>query len=250
MKRFVFILTFIITTCSVVAQNNALFEKGNALYNQGKYTEAIDAYMTILDTKNHSAELYFNLGNAYYKLNKVAPSIYYFEKALQLAPNDADIKNNLAFAKNMTIDAIETIPEAAISKFTKSITNYMTFDGWAKTTVILVFCFVVLFLIYYFAYTTIRKRLAFIGSMASLFLFVVGLTLAFHKFNSDKNDKPAIVFAQESKVKAEPNLRSEESFKLHEGTKVQIIDTVKTWKKIKLDDGKSGWVSQEDIKEL
>jgi tetratricopeptide (TPR) repeat protein len=249
MKRHLFILIFILTSYGF-AQNNDLFEKGNALYNQGKYNEAIDAYITILDTKNHSSELYFNLGNAYYKLNKVAPSIYYYEKALQLSPNDEEIKNNLVFAKNMTIDAIDTIPEVGLSKFTKSIANYMTFDGWAKTAVILVFCFVILFLIYYFAYTTIRKRLSFIASMASLFLLVITLILAFHKFNLDKKDKPAIVFAQESKVKAEPNLRSEESFILHEGTKVQIIDTVKSWKKIKLADGKMGWISQDDIKAL
>lgn len=249
MKHLFYILALLFSTISI-AQNNTLFEKGNALYNQGKYSEAIDAYLMILDTKNHSSELYFNLGNAHYKLNHVAPSIYYYEKALQLSPNDEEIKNNLVFAKNMTIDAIDTIPEVGLSKFTNSITNFMTFDGWAKIAVILVLCFVILFLIYYFAYTTIRKRLSFIGSLTALFLFFIVLALAFHKFNLDKNDKPAIVFAQESKVKAEPNLRSEEAFTLHEGTKVQILDTVKSWKKIKLADGKTGWISQEDIKAL
>ncbi|MGE5944024.1 MAG: tetratricopeptide repeat protein [Flavobacteriales bacterium] len=249
MKHLFYILALLFSTINF-AQNTALFEKGNTLYNQGKYNEAIDAYKTILDTKNHSAELYYNLGNAYYKLNKVAPSIYYYEKALQLAPNDHDIKNNLAFAKNMTIDAIDAIPEAGLSKLIKKITNYMTFDEWAKTAVILVFCFVILILTYYFAYSTINKRIAFIGSMVSIFLIVIALTLAFHKFNLDKNDKPAIVFVQESKVNAEPNLRSEESFTLHEGTKVQILDTVKSWKKIKLADGKTGWIPEEDIKAL
>lgn len=249
MKRHLIILIFIVTSLGF-AQNSTLFEKGNTLYNQGKYNEAVGAYKAILDTKNHSAELYYNLGNTYYKLNKVAPSIYYYEKALQLAPNDGDIKNNLAFARNMTIDAIDAIPEAGLSKLIKSITNYMTFDGWAKTAVVLVFCFVVLFLFYYFAYSTLRKRMAFIGIMVSIFLIVITLTLAFHKYNLDKNDKPAIVFVQESKVKSEPNLRSEESFTLHEGTKVQILDTVKSWKKIKLADGKTGWISQDDIKAL
>jgi uncharacterized protein YgiM (DUF1202 family) len=84
----------------------------------------------------------------------------------------------------------------------------------------------------------------------ALILMCVALLFAFHKFNLDKKDKPAIVFAQESKVKNEPNSRSEESFKLHEGTKVQVLDTVKNWKKIKLADGKTGWISSEDIKPL
>lgn len=249
MKRHVFVFIFLLSTFGF-GQNTALFEKGNSLYNQGQYEEAIDVYKTILETKTHSAELYYNLGNAYYKLNKVAPSIFYFEKALQLAPNDGDIKNNLAFARNMTIDAISPLPESGVGKFIKNITNFMTFDGWAKTSVILVCCFVVLFLFYYFAYSTFRKRLAFIGSMVALMLVVITLTLAFHKFNLDKKDKPAIVFIQESKVRTEPNSRSEESFTLHEGTKVQILDTIKSWTRIQLPDGKTGWIPEEDIKAL
>lgn len=249
MKKLLHLILMLLCAVSF-SQNQALFEKGNALYNEGKYAEAIDAYKAILATKNHSAELYFNIANAHYKLNDVAPSIYYYEKALQLSPNDADIKNNLAFARNMTIDAIDTVPEAGFSKLIKSMTNYMSFDGWARLAVACSICFVALFLIYYFAYSSLRKRLAFIGSIATLSLLFLALVFAFHKFNLDKNDRPAIVFAQEAKVKAEPNLRSEESFILHEGTKVQILDTVKNWKKIKLADGKTGWVSQEDIKSL
>ena len=126
----------------------------------------------------------------------------------------------------------------------------MSFDAWAKTAIAFVFAFVILFLVYYFAYSTVKKRLAFIGSLTTLFLFCIALALSFHKFNIDKKDKPAIVFAQESKVKSEPNSRSEESFRLHEGTKVQVLDTVDNWKKIKLSDGKTGWLSSNDIKML
>ena len=249
MKRLLFTL-LVLVSFGVFAQNQTLFEKANALYNDGKYAEAIDKYEAILATKNESAELYFNLGNANYKLNNIAPSIYYFEKALQLAPNDADIKNNLSFARNMTIDAIDVLPEGGIAKFVKKLTNTMSFDGWAKLAVAFVFSFVVLFLAYYFAYSTIRKRMAFIGSLAALVLICISLSLAFHKYNLDKRDRPAIVFVQESKVKSEPNNRSEEAFRLHEGTKVQILDTVEDWKKIKLADGKSGWIAKQDIKAL
>ncbi|MCF7567339.1 tetratricopeptide repeat protein [Sabulilitoribacter arenilitoris] len=249
MKNLIYIFTFLFSTV-IFSQNSTLFEEANTLYNQGKYAEAIDKYTAILDTENHSSELYFNLANAHYKLNNIAPSIYYYEKALQLSPNDSEIKNNMAFAKNMTIDAIDVIPETGLSKLIKNITNMMSFDAWAKTSVAFVFCFVVLFLIYYFAYSTLNKRLTFIGSLISLFLLCVSLSFAFHKFNIDKNDRPAIIFAQESKIKNEPNSRSEEVFRLHEGTKVQVLDTVNNWKKIKLDDGKTGWVISEDIKLL
>jgi len=233
-----------------MAQNETLFAQGNTLYNDGNYTEAIEKYQAILDSGMHSAELYFNLGNAYYKLNNIAPSIYYYEKALQLAPNDKDILSNIAFARNMTIDVVDTIPEVGFSKFVKSVTNMMSFDAWAKTSVGLVILFVILFLSYYFSYTSLKKRLAFVGSLASIILACGSLSLAYHKYNLVQHDRPAIVFAKEAQIKSEPNLRSTEAFKLHEGTKVQILDTVQNWKKIKLADGKIGWIVNDDIKAL
>ncbi len=84
----------------------------------------------------------------------------------------------------------------------------------------------------------------------SLGIVFLTLILAFHNYNLEKIDKPAIVFAQESKVNSEPNMRSDEAFRLHEGTKVQVLDTVKDWKKIRLADGKSGWILSKDIKAL
>lgn len=249
MKQILYIISFLFSF-GLFAQNNALFEKANALYNEGKYAEAIDHYEAILETDKHSADLYYNLANAHYKLNNIAPSIYYFEKAKLLNPNDLDIVNNIAFAKNMTIDAIDVIPDAGFSKLLSSITNKMSFDAWAKTAVVLVFCFVILFLAYYLAYSTLSKRLTFISSSTALILAILALLFAFYKYNLDKNDNPAIIFAQESKVKSNPNSRSEESFRLHEGTKVQVLETYEDWKKIELSDGKVGWVLSDDIKTL
>ena len=249
MKKVFYLVSFLLSLATF-SQNQIWFEKANTLYNEGKYAEAIDTYNAILDTENHSSDLYYNLANAHYKLNNIAPSIYFYEKALQLAPTDDDIKNNLSFAQNMTIDAIDVIPEAGLSRLLKSVTNTMSFDNWAKTAIGLVFCFVVLFLIYYFAYSTLNKRLTFIGSLVSLVLLCISLAFAFHKYNLDRKDNPAIVFAQESKVKNDPNPRSEESFRLHEGTKVQVLESYNDWKKIKLSDGKMGWVNSEDIKML
>lgn len=249
MKKISYILIVLLSTLTF-AQNNQLFDDANALYNDANYTEAIEKYKTILDSGEHSAELYFNMANAHYKLNHIAPSIYYYEKALLLKPHDKDIKNNIAFARNMTVDAIDSVPEVGISKLIKNITNMMAFDAWAKISVVLILLFVVLFIVYYFTNSTSKKRLAFITSNVSFLLAIVALVFAFHKFELVSNDQPAIVFAQETKIKSEPNLRSSEAFVLHEGTKVQILDTVNNWKKIKLSDGKTGWVMNDDIKML
>lgn len=249
MRKITYIIFFLISTLTF-AQNNQLFDDANALYNDANYSEAIEKYKAILDSGEHSAELYFNMANAHYKLNHIAPSIYYYEKALLLKPNDKDIKNNIAFARNMTVDAIDTVPEVGISKLIKNMTNVMSFDTWAKTSVVLIILFVVLFITYYFTHSTSKKRLAFITSNMSLLLAIVALVFAFHKFKLVSNDQPAIVFAQETKIKSEPNLRSSEAFVLHEGTKVQVLDTVNNWKKIKLSDGKTGWIMNDDIKML
>lgn len=249
MKTILYIIIFLLSSLTI-SQNNQLFEQANTFYNNGKYSEAIDNYEKILESGQHSAELYYNIANAHYKLNHIAPSIYYYEKALQLAPNDSEIKNNIVFARNMTIDAIDKMPEVGFSIWLKNIANYTTFDGWAKMAVVLMLLFVGLYLVYYVTQTSLKKRLAFIGSIASLLLVFVSVALAYHNYNLTQEDQPAIVFAKESLVKNEPNLRSNEAFKLHEGTKVQILDTVNNWKKIRLADGKTGWILSEDIRAL
>ena len=249
-KNRLFVIAFLCATIGV-AQNNDAFIKGNALYNEGKFQDAISVYESILETKEHSAELYFNLANAYYKLNRIAPSIYYYEKALLLEPSDDDIKNNLAFAQNMTIDAIEKVPEVGFSKFFNSIINKLSFNDWAVLAVICVILFVILFLTYYFSYTTIRKRFSFVGSFTMLAVALIALFFAFQKQTIDNKNNPAIVFTQESDVKIEPNLGSESAFQLHEGTKVQVLESYDdTWSKIEISNGKNGWILTQDIKFL
>ncbi|WP_460220197.1 tetratricopeptide repeat protein [Psychroserpens sp. MEBiC05023] len=249
MKQLIYILISLMYTIGI-AQNTTVFEQANTLYNEGNYTDALEKYKSILNTGQHSAELYFNIANAHYKLNHIAPSIYFYEKALLLKPNDEDIQNNIAYARNMTIDAIDTIPDVGFSKVLNTATHTFSFDNWAKLSVSLMVLFVLIFLMYYFSHSTTKKRLAFITSFCAFGLALVSVLFAFHKYELDKNDQPAIVFAQEAQIKTEPNLRSSEAFKIHEGTKVQVIDTVDNWKEIKLADGKSGWVISDDIKML
>jgi tetratricopeptide (TPR) repeat protein len=234
----------------VFSQNEAAFEQANALYNAGKYTEAIDTYESILNSDVHSTELYFNLGNANYKLNNIAPSIYYYEKALLLSPDDKDIENNLGFAKNMTIDAIDKVPKVGFSRLINNLVNTFSTDIWAKIAVVGVILFVLLFLMYHFSYTTYRKRIAFVTSVISLFVACFSVAMAFQKEDLVKKDNPAIVFVQESRGKSEANQTSEEVFRLHEGTKVQVLESYEDWKKIQLSDNSIGWIPSEDIKLL
>ena len=249
MRKVIKIALFMIVALGF-SQDEETFQRAGAFYNQEKYQEAIDAYKSILDSGQESASLYYNLANAHYKLSNIGPSIFYYEKALELAPNDEDIRNNLSFAQNATVDAIDVIPEGFVSKMVKTVTNMFNYDGWAWVSVAAIFLFVFLFILYYTSHISSRKRLFFVSSWVSFFIAILGVVLAFNQYNTIKNNQFAIIFSQETAVKSEPNLRSEEIFQLHEGTKVKVTETVNNWKKIKLTDGKIGWIPAEDLKEL
>lgn len=232
------------------AQNEALFDLATEAYNAGEYQAAVDNYLEIIENGKHSPELYYNLGNAYYKLNQIAPSIYYYEKALLLKPNDSEIKNNLAYAQNMTLDAIETLPETGFAKLYNSLLGFLSFDQWSYVAVVFTVLFVLLYIAFhYFRYSS-RKRSAFVLSIVCLFMAITSLVFAYLEYQAFKADRPAIVFAQESSVKSEPNKKSQEAFALHEGTKVIVLDALNDWKKIRIADGTIGWIPSEDIKML
>ena len=141
MKLLFSYIIILFTVSFSLAQNKTIFEQANTFYNNGEYEKAIKKYEQILSSKKHSAELYFNLANAHYKLNHIAPSIFYYEKALLLNPNDKEINNNANFARNMTIDAIETVPEVGLKRIFNEIIRALHFDSWAWWSVISIFLF-------------------------------------------------------------------------------------------------------------
>jgi len=249
MKKLLYILILLVSF-SGIGQNENLFDQGKELYKNGKYQQAINSWMKIVGNGEHSSELYFNLGNAQYKLNHIGPSVYYYEKALQLSPNDEDIKNNLAFAENTRIDAIEPLPKTVFSRWYNSISGLFTFDGWAILAIAFSVFFVAFFLLYYFAFSERKKRLLFVSSMFLGVLLILSLTMAYLTYNDYSKNQPAIIFASEIEVKTEPSMGSNVAFTLHEGTKVQILAQDGNWYRIALADGKDGWIPASDLKQL
>lgn len=238
------------TTVVSFSQNNELFDKATTAYNAGEFKEAISFYNQILENGKHSTALYFNLGNAYYKQNQIAESIYYYEKALLLSPNDTEIKTNLSYAQNMTLDAIDTLPQTKLSKLYKNITSKLTFDQWAYLAIGAMILFVFLYIAFYFNQYSSRKRWAFIGSLIALFICIVAILFAYIQKSDFDAHQPAILFAEESMIKSEPNTSSNQVFILHQGTKVNVVEQLNDWCKIQLSDGKTGWVLQNDLKLL
>lgn len=243
-------IVYIILLVSQVFFAQSGFDKGNELYKNGKYEQAIDAYNSELGAKKQSAELYFNLGNCYYKLNKVAPAIYNYEKALVLSPNDSDIQNNLKFAQKRTVDEIKVVPKVGFAKLLRDFTGMHHYNNWAWIAVAFSALFLVCFLGYYFSALTLNKRLFFFGMFVMLVAVVISVSSAAFEKSYFKNERPAIVFAEMTEVKSEPQKMGAAVVVLHEGTKVFVKETVDNWKKVQLTDGTEGWIDSEAIQEV
>ena len=246
MKYLVYIFLFI--SSFVFAQSG--FEKGNALYQKGQYEKAIQAYESVLDSRQQSADLYFNLGNCYYKLNKVAPSIYNYEKALVLAPEDVDITNNLKFAQKLTIDEVKEVPKVGFAKLLHDFTGMYHYNTWAWISIVFGLMFLGFFIGYYFSLAAVLKRIFFFGMFVWVLFLLVSVGAAIFERNHFVTDRPAIVFAEVTEVKSEPQKASPATFILHEGTKVFVKEILGKWKKIELTDGTEGWIESEAIREV
>ena len=250
MKR-IAVLAFMFLSTVVFTQSvDELFATANDLYKKGEYQEAIDAYEKITEFNVESEDIYFNLGNSYYKLNRIAPSIYNYEKALKINPIHEDAHINLEFANRMALDAIEILPKTIFQKFSENVIYKLTYEAWAIIGVTLSFLGALLFLLYHFSYTSRKKLFYFNTSILSALLLIVSVVFAFKAFDFEENTKTAIIFENVTDIKNAPTFNSDTVFQLHEGTRVQVLDAIDDWKKIKLADGKIGWIVAENLKEI
>lgn len=248
--RILFMLSLLFGSFSYAQTPEDLFSKANDFYKNGQYSKAIQLYLNIEKQGMESDDLFFNLGNSYYKLNKVAPSIYYYEKALKLNPIHEDASINLAFAKRMTIDIVEDLPKSFLQRFSSAVILKLTYDTWAILGVIASFLAAFLFLMYYFSYSPKQKIFYFNTTIFMFFVMIVMVVFAFSNYDITQKSRSAIVFSLKSDIKNSPSIDGEKVFELHEGTKVYILDELSNWKKIKLADGKIGWINAADIKEI
>lgn len=230
--------------------SETLFSKANTAYNESDYSKAVKFYEQIIENGQHSAELYYNLGNAYYRLSKVAESIYFFEKAKLLAPENQDIQVNSSFANNMTIDAIEPLPQSQLAQIKNKIFEFLSVDSWSKITLGFLWIFAVLLLVYFFVQTVSLKRNFFFLSIVCLFLFIGSFSVTFSKNADLKQNQYAILFSKQINTWSEPNQQGDLLFTLHEGTKVQVLDSLAEWKKIRIANGSEGWLRNASLRNL
>ena len=247
-----YLITLICLAIAIIGwgQDQDNFDKATTLYQKGDYTQAAAVYSSILKSGKESSALYYNLGNTYYKLNNVPESIYYYEKALQLDPENADAKNNLIFANQMKVDAITPLPKTWVRQLSDGIVGLFSAHTWAVLSIIGVFAFVLSFLLYYFLERTALKRTFFSLMLVFLFFAVGSYTLAQFCHKQVSQTQYAILFDKTVRVFSDANAYSSEVMQLHEGTKVEIIEDAKDWVKIRLVNGKTGWTKVSSLRKL
>ncbi len=220
---------------------------GDIAYKKGNYQQAIADYQSVL-AKGVSAELYYNLGNAYYRSDSLAQAILAYERAYKLSPGDGDINFNLQYARSKTIDKLVPESEVIFVKWYHSVVNFTNADTWAKTGVVAIILALVLMLVYLFAAPLTLRKVGFYGSAALLLVFALSQFFAWDQREHLQHDDGAIIMVPTVSVKKTPVANSQDAFVLHEGTKVKVTDTsIKQWMGIALSDGREGWIPADRL---
>ena len=233
------------TSAKAVTKNNADTE-----YQKGNYQQAIRDYEEILKN-GESAEIYFNLGNAYYRTDNITKAVLNYERARLLSPGDDDINFNLQFARSKTIDKITPESEMFFVTWYKSLVNFTSVDNWAKTGILCIVMALLLVLLYLFGPQLMLRKIGFFGGLAFFVIFLLSNLFAFQQKQALDNRTGAIIMTPSVNIKKTPAKNSADQFVLHEGLRVDIIDKGMTdWRCIRVGDGREGWIETKAIEEI
>ncbi len=249
MKRLFNTILAILLTASVFAQGD-LLQKANELYTKDEFKQSIDVYNQILKTNMESPEVYFNLGNAYYKTGQYTLAILNYERAKTLSPDDEDISFNLLVANQKVVDSIQELPGIFIVRWWNSIVNSQTTDTWAFISIISFIVFLIMMGFYFFARTGEVKRITFWSGCLLILLTIFSWSFAAKQKSRLINHTYAIVMDPTVTVKSSPSESGTNLFVIHEGLKVKITDKLGDWVEIRLADGNKGWLLTESVERI
>lgn len=236
---------------SAFAQDaGSLFDEGNKLYLQQKYPEAIASYESVLKAGMESGELHFNLGNAYFKSGKIGPAILSYERAHKLMPNDEDVVFNLQYANLRVVDKIEPVPQLFIYRwadglltfFSPAVQLWLIYASFLATLAAFGYLFV--------ARTFGARRASLLAGIVAGVWFL--FSAVFYGVNTYRASTTvyAVVMNDVANIKSAPDKKGGDAFVLHTGVKVQVLDEVNGWKKIRLADGKVGWIQEHECETI
>ena len=246
------VLSLGISSAAMAQQKTAVPEHvtkamADSAYVRQQYQQAIADYEALLK-KGVSADIYYNLGNAYYRTENITRAVINYERALLLSPGDRDIRFNLQLARSKTIDKITPESEMFFVTWYRSLVNIMSVDGWAMMSLVALAIAIVLALCYLFTGRVWMQKTGFFGAFAMIVIFGLSNLFAWQQKDQLVNRTGAIVISPAAAVKSTPANGGTDLFIIHEGTKVEITDSsMKEWKEVRIADGKEGWIKTSMI---
>ena len=243
---------FFIIYCSVViaSQPEDTMQKGNTYYREGAYDKAIEEYKKLVDEGYVGTSLFFNLGNANYRIGKIGYAILYYEKARELSPSDEDVKHNLDFVRLSTVDRIQPLPRFFLFDWWEALLGLFSDNGWAYVVFVLYLLVILLAGTYSYSKTVKQQKIFFFSGITGVFLLAFSISLLVIKVNREATLKSGVIVEQAVTVKFSPDPQSTDAFIIHEGLKVNLEDQLDSWVKIRLADGKVGWVEQTFVEQI
>ncbi len=248
MKRLILFVSFLGMIIHAFAIDPlATIKEANDLYSKNQFDQAEKLYKSVCEAGYASSELYFNLGNAYFKTNNIKEAILYYERAKLLNPGDKDIEYNLEMARSMTVDKINALPELFFITWIKWVRDLLSLGGWTILCLITFILSLAALLLYLLTYRISMKKIGFWIGVFTLLVSLTSFTMGIQLKHMQTANNTAIIFASPVTLKSAPAESGTNLFVLHEGTKVEILDQVGEWRWVKIADGNRGWIKISDM---
>ncbi len=247
---FLLFLTCFICITSNANENTAVFDTANALYGRGDYEKSIEQYENLVHKNSTSFEVYFNLGNAYYKTNNIGLAILNYERAKKLNPNEDDLIANLKLVNQKTEDKIDTAPQLFLTEWKNGVAHIFSEKGWSLLCISLFSFSLLLFGIYILSYNTSIKKLGFWGGNLLFIFSIIVFFIAQQKYALTISSSEAVIISPTATVNGSPNEKGTKLFILHEGTKVNITEEEGDWTEIKIANGNVGWIKTNFLQKI
>ena len=247
MKRFISLSVLAFCFLVMYAQPVDLFRQGNEAYRQSDYLQAIEAYTAVLDAGYENADLYYNLGNAYYRTEQMGMAVLCYERALRIEPGFAEAKQNLALANARTEDKITPIPEFLLARWYRALNTLLPPTGWLITLLVLGVLAVVAVGLIRFSGSYPWRKTAFVAIIVIGVLLLVTICCTFSSINRYNRHDRAVVTQPMVVVKGSPDDAGVDKLVLHEGTTLVVDEALGTWYKVRLADGNTGWLPDTEI---
>jgi tetratricopeptide (TPR) repeat protein len=249
MKKLMFVLLLIVSSLNAQSPDN-LLKVGNQYYHDGQYEAAIQSYQKILSQGYESGALYYNLGNAYFKSGKLGYAIFNFERGLKLEPNDDDLAYNLRIANARTFDKIQELPKLFIIAWWEGLVTAFSVTGWSVMVIIFFLVLISSIGIYLFVRRSFFQRIAFMTGSISMAVLILTIVFLSARVGRETSTNYGVLLTPVYSVKVSPDSKSNDAFVIHEGIKFTLEDKVNDWVKIRLADGKVGWIQRDSLGQI